>query len=330
MAETVLLRTSERRDWKRCRWRWNLGYNKGYTPKEDKPALRFGDLVHQALAIYYPPGTERGPHPAETFQKLYNEEANKYGDFGVRHDEEWLNAEELGIEMLEHYVEVYGADPMIEVIAPELPFAIDLYTRDGKRYLVTAVGTFDALYRNLRLNRIGLLEHKTTVSIDKKLKALPLDEQAGSYWALAGMALRQSGYLGEHEDIDHIYYNFLRKAKRDTRPQNERGQFLNKDGSISKQQPPPYFKRQPIYRDEPDRRNLLWRLRAEAWEMSLARAGKLPIYKNPTDDCSWDCPFYDVCELHETGADWESMLELAYEIQDPYEGYRPVEAAIRL
>lgn len=327
----VLLRTSERRDYKRCRFRWNLAFNEGWKRYEEKPALRFGDLVHQALAIYYPPGRERGPYPAETFRKLYNEESHRLGDFGVRLDEEWIEAEELGVEMLEHYVEVYGEDPDIEVVAPELPFAIDIYSRDGKRYLVTAVGTFDALYFNRRIGRFGLFEHKTAKSIDAKLKALALDEQAGSYWALASPALREAGYLRSDQEIDHIMYNFLRKAPRDTRPQDEFGHYLNKDGSISKNQPVDYFKRQPVYRDKPDQENLLWRLRAEAWEMSLVRQGKLPVYKNPTDACGFDCPFYDVCELHETGSDWREMLDLAFYRQDPYEAHRPegtVETAI--
>jgi len=35
----------------------------------------------------------------------------------------------------------------------------------------------------------------------------------------------------------------------------------------------------------------------------------LPLYPNPTKDCSWDCPFQDICLAMEEGADWTYYLE---------------------
>lgn len=350
----VLLRNSERSSYLRCRQKWQWGWLDGWTPKVAAPALRFGTLVHEALAAYYKPGKKRGPAPAETFVQLYDEEMKLASKYGFRdEDGQWHEARELGVDMLEHYVLHYGNDGHIEVIAPEQPFLQDLNTRNGKRYLVSPVGTFDAIIRNLETGKVGLFEHKTAASI--VTRHLALDEQAGTYHALAGPWLQDQGILKKGEHIDFILYNFLRKAIRDERPRNARGHYLNKPkkpdlqaackehglstagtmdvlterltkagvdpaqyGEVSKTQPPPYFERETVYRDEHDREELLYRIRAQAWEMSEAEAGRLPIYKHPTRDCSWDCAFYDVCELHETGSDWEEMMKLTMVKWDPY------------
>ena len=355
----TLLRNSERVSYLRCRQKWQWGWLDGWTPKTAAPALRFGTLVHEALAAYYKPGKKRGPDPAETFVHLYDEEMKLASKYGFRdEDGTWHEARELGIDMLEHYADYYGGDGHIETIAPEQSFRQDLNTRDGKRYLVSPVGTFDAIIRNLETGKVGLFEHKTAASITTR--HLPLDEQAGTYHALAGSWLQDQGILKKGEQIDFILYNFLRKAIRDTRPKNPRGHYLNKPskaalaeaaeehaglspaaakklkvgelrevleskgkdpdqlGEVSKSQPPEYFERETVYRDEYDRQQLLYRIRAQAWEMSEAEKGKLPIYKHPTRDCSWDCAFYDVCELHETGADWEEMMKLTMVKWDPY------------
>ncbi len=53
--------------------------------------------------------------------------------------------------------------------------------------------------------------------------------------------------------------------------------------------------------------------------MAQVRNGKLPIYKNPRgtypDVHCLGCPFKDMCELHESGADWEDYRD---EMMIPY------------
>jgi hypothetical protein len=89
----------------------------------DMPALRFGSLIHAALAKYYIPGTKRGAHPAKTFEKLYAEELKEQTTMGWRdEDEKWQDAGELGVLMMENYVEFYGADDRWEVLCTEQPF----------------------------------------------------------------------------------------------------------------------------------------------------------------------------------------------------------------
>ena len=79
-----MLRTSERTTFKRCRWKWHQEFNELLKPQNDLPPLRFGSLVHLALADYYKKGVRRGPHPAKSFAKHYEAEMKAQGEFGFR------------------------------------------------------------------------------------------------------------------------------------------------------------------------------------------------------------------------------------------------------
>jgi hypothetical protein len=95
-------------------------------------------------------------------------------------------------------------------------------------------------------------------------------------------------------------------------------------GEVSKLQPPPLFDRQSLPLEPEHLAMFERRLRREAREIILAREGRLDIYKNPTMDCDWDCPFVDVCEIHEIGGDYQSVFEFDFKAWDPYEGHELV------
>lgn len=86
--------------------------------------------------------------------------------------------------------------------------------------------TWDGVYRDEEDGQLKLMEHKTAASI--RLDHLPLDDQAGSYWAVASELLVKQGVLKPGEEIVGINYNFLRKAMKDQRPQNADGYYTNK------------------------------------------------------------------------------------------------------
>ena len=319
MSEVVLLRNSERSTYRRCRQKWQWSYVDGLAPPRSKGALAFGSLAHEALAAYYKPGRKRGPHPAKTFLELYDEAEDDFAQW----DEEGnrIPARQLGEELLVAYIEKYGKDSHLEIIHPEQTFAIDVYDKQG-RYLVTLVGTFDAVYRNLMTGRIGLLEHKTGKAIVEVQVNSGYGEQGFTYWWAANLWLRHEGVIKEHDLLDAVLFNWLRKALPDKRPKNPQGHALNKDGSVSKRQPKPLFARQEmIFGGENAMARINQRIRMEAWEMAQVKAGKLPVYKNPTKDCSWECPFYAPCEVQEMGGDYQSILDLEFVERDPYEDH---------
>jgi len=324
--ELVLLRTSERGVWGQCHQQWAWRFIDNLQPRTSSPPLEFGTLWHKAMADYYIPGKKRGPHPAKSF-KLYFD-SDVASKFRLRNsDAEWDDALELGVAMAENYVDEFGRDSKIEIIAPEMPFAYRMTDVGGQPFWV--VGRFDALFRWLTTHEYGILEHKTAASISTA--HLQMDEQAGTYFMFGRLWVKELQRRliipkGNRLELDMVLYNFARKAKPDPRPRDDAGIYLNKDGTQSKTQPPPYFARVPVYRDEEDSKRLVKRIRQQAWMMRQQREGKLPIIKTPSsgypDRHCEACPFKAMCELHETGGDWRSYAKMNYDVADNYQEYK--------
>lgn len=365
MADTpVMVRTSERRQFCECRQHWAWAYVHRRKPKETKfNALVFGDLVHRALAEFYIPESKkkrkRGPHPAQTYLKLHDKlaERTRTGKFEMYvndEDEKFVNARELGEEMMTNYIDLYGKDERFLLIYPELPFQFPLKDGDGN-VVAIYVGTSDALAFDLETGRYVLLEHKTAASIS--LTHLFMDEQASTYWCIVPMWLRENGIIKAEDDLGAMVYNFLRKAKKDVRPRNDAGQALNKPskdaltkrlmqltngpvpkslkvedleaelvkygvdpaklGEPSKNQGAPLFQREMVFRGAAERYNTYDRILAQVHEMQLVRDGELEVYKSPGKNCSF-CEFRDVCELHEQDSDWTELMKATTHKWEPY------------
>lgn len=333
----LLVRNSEVQVFKKCRHRWLWTYAGEAQAAAAPRALRFGTLIHAALKDYYIPGRKRGLAPWDTYEKLYYEQAEELKDQGFNvmvDEEEWVDALPLGIGMMHGYVAQYEAeDQDYEVISSEQTFQLQVrvpaYTLplgDGRAALryppftFRAVGTFDGVWRHLPSKRLVFKEHKTATAI--ALDGLPMDEQASMYWTYGPKWLRRQGLLPAGGSISHILYTFLRKAIPDPSARRDaEGHVLNKDGSVSKRQPAPYFARVPVYRDQADRQIMHERVVQEARDLYLARAGLLPLYKNPGyllfPNCR-GCPVREACELHETGGDWQAVLGQTTTPWNPY------------
>lgn len=315
----MMVRTSERTSFKRCRMQWRWGYLERLSANTPNRHLRFGLIVHEAFAVYYKPGIKRGPHPTKTFIKLLEADEAEHGPLMMKdwETEKALSAHDLGVAMLNGYIKLYGKDERYEIIRPEMPFAVDVHDPKTGRYLFTYVGTMDAVIRDLVTGCIGLMEHKTGAKLNIPAP-LSMDEQGGSYWAFAPDFLRSEGILEEGEEMDFILYNFLKKSMPDTRPKDENGKSLNKDGSVSMRQPVPLFRREDVFRGAPERAALMLRARQEAREIRKAREGKLALYKNPGEHCNW-CQFRDMCEVHESASDWKAIRNALFTKWSPYE-----------
>lgn len=323
-----MLRTSERGTFKECPQKWWWAYREGLRPLRTKNALWFGIGIHIALAEWYRLGAERGPHPADTWLD-YCDDEKRFIPTEMEEDEvKYVEARELGEAMMVGYVEKYGADEHWDVIATEQVFQKKiahptLRSPSGKhKVLVDYRGTFDGVYRDLstRTGEIKLMEHKTAAGI--QTNHLPLDDQAGSYWMVAEYTLKAQGLIRPNEMVQGIEYNFMRKGLPDERPTNELGEYLNKDGSVSKKQPPPLFVRETDWKSAAQRRKMYERIQGEALHMKAMEDRLLPIYKRPSRDCSWRCEFYRMCMADETGADVEEYKEAMYTRTDPYADHR--------
>jgi hypothetical protein len=295
----------------------------GLVPKGESPdALWFGIGVHEALALWYGKGKKRGPHPAKTFAEWAAEE-ERYLRASQPYDEEWydepkyVDAVELGVAMLEGYVDHYGRDSSWYVIETEQPFRIEI--RQHGRLVAIFASTFDGVIRDENDGEIYLLEHKTASAIQTAY--LDHDDQAGAYWAVASAILRAKGILKKGETINGILYNFLRKSLPDDRPMDEEGRRLNQDGSVSKRQGTPRYVREIVERTESEQRTQLERIADEVALMNAVRDGTVPLTKTKTKDCPF-CPFSTICLMHDRGGEWHTVVESEYYQRNPYEDKR--------
>lgn len=330
MTGVPFLRNSERHDFKRCILRWHWRYNEHLVPVGVTTGpLVFGTLGHLALAEWYVAGKARGVEPQETWDRITKELWDTIKVEGFADDElegTWEDARVLGDKMLGNYRKHYGTDEHWEVLWVEdqfhqrIPHPMEL--RAGAKppkAIVEYVGTIDLIVRNHETGQIEYVDHKfmKTISVDH----LYIDDQNGGYLAIGTHELRKRGLIGEKEAIRSLVYNFLRKALPPDSPQNADGKYLNKDGSVAKRQPPAFFHRERIERTGAERNRQIQRIGEEAMHHRAIRSGLLPITKTPSRDCTWDCSFFDLCSIHESGGDLAFAKKTLFKKEDPYSEY---------
>lgn len=319
-----MLRTTERREFKRCPQRWWWAWREGLRPKgPPADALWFGIGVHLALAHYYGPGRKRRKDMIDLWDDYCDNDPmsrlirTSREELGL--EDEYVQAKALGRAMLIGYMLHYNGDKDWDVIATEEPFQVEIPDADGESVVVFC-STYDGVYRDTSDKSFKLMEHKTAKVLS--LGHLPMDDQGGAYWAVANSVLRDKGIMQRGQFIKGINYNFLIKRLPDDRPRNADGLYLNKDGSISKQQPKPLFERHFVRRTVKQQAVQLQRIATEVEAMNEFRYRNLALYKNPTRDCAWDCQFKQMCELHDSGADWKEFRGAVYNREDPYKEHR--------
>jgi hypothetical protein len=319
-----LLRNSERADFKRCPQRWWWGWRQGLVPQGPPNInLWFGEGIHLALALWYQPGLKRGVDPRVTWKKFVSEDIRFIRtEFARDYDmKEYVDAEEFGVELLGNYLAEYGRDRSWDIIAPEQNFQVDIPDKNG-RPVVRLSGTMDGVFRDLDDGNVKILETKTAKQIITA--HLELDSQHATYFTVAERSLKDMGLIKPTDRVTDMVYNFLRKGHADDRPVNEKGQALNKDGTVSKNQPSPLFVRYPVALTRSQMRRQLVKIAAEVRAMNMMRTKELDLWKNNTRNCYWDCDFYQMCVLDES-EDVEDVLEFkraVFRVQDPYAAHR--------
>lgn len=354
-----MVTTSERRAFKRCVTRWWWEYREGLRTNEVNAKYWFGIGIHQALAELYMKGSARNRDFIDVWRAFCDEDelSKLVRTVNPEGEQAWVDAKGLGIAMLEGYIDHYGWDTDWDVIYTEHPFQILIPDPHNKSADVALfASTFDGVYRDKRDGRIKLMEHKTAKAINTQF--LPLDDQGGSYFAIADHILHDEGILGPREHIAEITYNFLRKALPDDRPKDVQGYACNKPqkqhyidalkldtplsakttidvmaeeaarlgivvlGERSSIQAAPLFVREPCVRTSRERAKQVTRIAHEVAAMNQYRNGELELIKTPTNDCSWDCGFYNMCLLDEQDADVAEFRGAMYIVRNPYDRYK--------
>lgn len=373
MTAVPILRTSERRAFKSCQAKWWWSYREGLKPiGAERTPLWFGTGFHLALAEWYIPGTKRGVHPSETWAKYAKDSMHsiKVADATEELVAQYEDGVKLGEVLTQEYVKVYGQDGSWDFIQAEQTFSLDvpwpggdrqsLYTVDeSSGVLVAYKGTYDGVYRDLADGKIKLLETKTARAL--RTNHLSLDDQAGSYWAVAGRTLRSMNLIGPKERIHGITYNFIRKGLPDERPKDAQGYYTNKpvkadyvaaledvvashsattltklkldslQGIADSYNINVLGERSKVQPPPLFLRVPVWRTAAEQ-RSQLIRIQDEAVQMQAVRDgsvavtknpqeCSF-CDYFQMCELQERGGDWKDYRRIAYRVEDPYADHR--------
>lgn len=360
LVKVPYIRQSERRAFKTCQYQWDWAWNQGFTPALPKQDARwFGTGLHLCLAEWLPKGTKRGRDMHETWEEFCGDNYQKISIGPYFKPDEYVDAKALGHEMITNYLLEYGNDSDWEIIATEQRYRMKIYrdNGDGARQVIgVLVGTFDAVLRDRKTGKVWMVDHKTArerINTNHLVK----DEQAGTYVSIATLVLRAQKLIGKDEVVHGIIYNFLRKAKADTRPRNSRGVYCNKPtkkqyqaalkmsdsdvrgiglddlellaknaeievfGEESKVQPAPLFVREYIVRNSHERARQIERVSEELEQMHAIRSGGLALTKAPGDHCAW-CDFKELCDVDEQGGDVADYAKAAFRRRDPYADHR--------
>lgn len=336
MIQLTSVRAGERSRYKRCPKAWYWAWRKGLVPRAHRfGALELGTWMHAALANWYMlPGKKRGGKDHPPLWLLFEPVAQSAivwakedgaPDHLIEKAEELA---ELGRAMAHAYEEEYGSDPDVEVITAEIPLdftlQMELNPKTGA-WEPSAVHRLkpDLVYAD-PAGDIWLMEHKTAKSI--RTEYLAINGQGRPYAAMAERALRKAGVLSKSDTVKGVMYNFLRKALPDQRAENDKGEKLNKDGSVSKSQPAALFQRYPLVLTRKQKMITLQRIVNETVEIqqvtTALKTGKLShedLKKTDHWSCPRTCEFWRMCVAEESGADISIMESTMYFRRNPYE-----------
>lgn len=270
-----------------CRLRWYWSYPVGYQPVDKSPALLFGDGIHRALEAYY----EKGRDPVEVFQ-LWAEKEDAEIDV------------ELGVAMLEGYLEEYGEEEEFTVLEVDGKKQVEQTVRipitdpwEGEDTGCDLVVRFDGLVRDHDTAQVFSLEHKTYRQQPTQTE-LDLNHQFTAQ-VVAGQQLLSE--LGIDEVVEGVLYNGLRKQAPGPRVKS------------------PLFYRQKLYRWSTQVRELM--VEAFYTDMTLHHLN-IPVFAQPEQFRCKMCDFKEPCLERLRGGDYQSLLELSYVSREQRQGQK--------
>jgi hypothetical protein len=319
MSEIDRVSQSRLKDFQRCKRRYWLRHVRRLAPKLYGPVgpLQSGTRVHEALEAFYRPDSVTDPRQA--LEDAISDAAREYHSQCVKLDVEpdpivigkFLKDTDLERAMVEGYFEWLadtGADAYLKVIAAEEQISVtseQIGAELGKPF--TVVGKLDARVIDEVTGFTQFVDHKTVQNFAQMLPTLQGDPQMLHYHLLLSII-----YPDQH--VDGALYNMLRKVKR---------------GKTAK---PPFYSRETIIHNAAEiesYRLKLIGLVANVFEFEgrVAQLGdvgvKMFAQTTKTRDCSWDCDFFNVCDMFDDGSRVEDALAELYEERDPMQRYGP-------
>lgn len=300
---------SELQTFKRCRRKWWLAWFRGLQEKAEAPvgARQVGNRIHRALQTYYVPDGKFQPSALmDELERLIVIDrtlalSNVMNPETAKQFESEADLERIMLEGYLEWLTETGADSDLKVIAPEAYLEVGL---EAFGNAVAIIGKIDVRVRRTTDDAVLFLDHKAVAEFTTTTKLLNIMEQMIHYQLLETLSANE----GDH--VAGALYNMLRRVKR------------------TGQAKPPFYQRVEVRHNPIVLQNFSDRLQGEIIEM-LSIEDRLRngvnhqevAYPSPTRDCSWDCPFLQVCPMFDDGSRAEDMLVEHFTQHDPLSYY---------
>jgi hypothetical protein len=293
---------SELQVWKQCRRRWYLSYYLRWSvdPAYASPVsyALLGTRVHAALEAYY--GYDIDPLAALRF--IYTTEIARRPEAQA----ELTGESSWALTMVEGFLDwaaEHGIDQDYEVVETERVVSAPIVLTNGEPAMDK--GKLDQLVRR-RLDGALLFRDWKTVGTLHKADLLILDEQFRTYAVIQQIT---SSSL-EHVRVDGGLYTMLLRSKRTARATG------------------PFYEQIEVRYNQTEHLSMIFRLRGVLDDMDRVVQQldhgvdhRLLAYPSPSPQCSWICPFKNVCPLMDDGSRYEDALRGNFRQHDPYDYY---------
>lgn len=307
MSDQLIVSNSSIQTFKQCRRKFWLEHYRTLRPKlkETTGALALGSRVHLALEIYY---GEIGSGVASTdvdlvsiWKQLCEDDRDLIMMEGLD-TTTFDNEAELGRIMLEGYLEWIaeeGIDSDLEILSQEERLDADFL--DGR---VKVVGKIDQRVRRRSDGARLIRDFKTSANFGDLYKTIEMNEQFILYMVLEMLK------KDEKDRVGGAIVTALKKNKRTAAAK------------------PPFYEQIEVGHNIFTLRNFYMRLQGELqqivdmWDrLDAGEDHHVVAYPSPSRDCSWKCPFNQVCPMFDDGSDVERALEDQFEPRSPFEYY---------
>lgn len=299
MSDNYEVSNSEIKTFRACRRKWWLTYVLRLRSRDTSVVgpLPLGSRIHKALEFYY--RGEKGLLQAHE-ELVVDARATAMiegADLSKLDDEA-----ELGRLMLEGYLEWAGdegIDANLEIIGIE---EILKYPMLGGA--VTLMGKLDLRVRDRMKDTRLILDFKTAANFNEFHLTGHMNPQLKTYQMLDALV------NPEGARIEGGIYRLIKKVKRTARAT------------------PPFYEDITIRHNKYALRSFWEQLQGVLRDMVTTRDALLKggdpmvlAYPNPTRDCTWQCPFINVCPMFDDGSDVESAINDRFIETDPYAYY---------
>ena len=234
------------------------------------PGQIMGIIGHAGLAEWYRSGNQEKSLQS-AFDKML--EIKPLEDEGGYDQDLWDKAEHI----LKRYFRWSVGNDDFQIItydgkpAMELKVEVEI----GNYIIQSIIDGF--VYWN---DAVWLFEHKFMAQV--RTGSLDLDPQISLYLLVA----RKLGY-----EPRGVLYNVVRTSI----------------GGVAENNP---VVRMPTFRNNEGLEILSQELKIQSEEMTRFLDGKVPVYRNTTGNCNWDCGFFKVCLAINDNGDAQSVLDL--------------------